>query len=383
LAGAGGVEAILVDDFSGEVGHFCVDFVPVFLGEVEGAFELVALFFDAPEGVVVVDLELIESGGKGGHCVADEGDVSPGFEGEFDVVAAPVVLDDGSHVEIVGEDKAFVAKLVAQEAGENGAAKGGRHVGIELREIKVASHDGVELWHEGGVRKEVFLEEFGTGDVGDGEVVVGIAQGESIGGEVFATGENFLLSHPAIKDPGVIDDGLGIATPAATTESVDLIGEVVEIEDRREVEVNAEDFEELAGEGSKLSDLVRCPFCGEGGGVRRGGTECVGAPDATAFLVDGDEGSIEGEIGEGVGQFADLGGRVEITRKEDVASRLQVAEEVGFASGELRSGEANDETGGIHEDCSREAAMSPEKRGWGWLGLDLNSGWNCAPMKKG
>jgi len=225
--------------------------------------------------------------------VADEGDVCSGFEGELDVVSAAVVLDDGSHVEVIGEDEAFVSELVAEESGEDFFAEGGGHFGVELGEVEVACHDGVELRHEGGVGEEVFGEEVFARDVGDGEVVMGIAEGEAVGGEVFPAGEDFLFPHPAVEDAGIVNDGLGVAAPAATAEAVVLIGEVVEVEDGCEVEIDAEDFEKLSGEGAEAGDLIRSGFFGEGGGVGWGGGEFARAPDAASFLVDGDEGAVE------------------------------------------------------------------------------------------
>ena len=90
--------------------------------------------------------------------MADEGDVGSGFEGEFDVVSTTVVLDNGAHVEVIGEDEAFVSKLVAEEAGEDFFAERSGHLGVELGEVKVACHDGIEFGHEGGVGEEVFFE---------------------------------------------------------------------------------------------------------------------------------------------------------------------------------------------------------------------------------
>lgn len=226
LDGLAWLVAVLADDFSGEVGHLLVNFVPAGFGEVGGAVEFAAALFDADEGVVVVEVEFFEGGGEAGHFVADEGDVGTGFEGELDVISATVVADDGSHVEVVGEDEAFVAELVAEEAGEDFFAQGSGHFGVELREVEVAGHDGVQLGHEGGVWDEVFFEEICARDVGDGEVVVGVAKGEAVGGEVFSAGEDILLSHPAIKGASVVDDGLGIAAPAATAEAVVLLGVV-------------------------------------------------------------------------------------------------------------------------------------------------------------
>ena len=87
---------------------------------------------------------------------------------------------------------------------------------------------------------------------------------------------------------------------------------VVEVEDGGKVEVDAEDFEELSGEGAEAGDLVWGGLFGEGGGVGWGGAEFTSAPDAAAFLVDGDEGAVEGKGGEGVGEVSDLLGRLKV-----------------------------------------------------------------------
>ena len=119
-----------------------------------------------------------------------------------------------------------------------------------------------------------------------------VTEGEAVGGEVFSAGEDFLCSHPAVEDTGVVDDGLGITAPAAAAEAIVLIGEVIEIEDGGEVEIDAENFEELTSECSEAGDLVGRGFVGEGGGIGWGGAEFTGAPNAAAFLVDGDEGAV-------------------------------------------------------------------------------------------
>ena len=56
---------------------------------------------------------------------------------------------------------------------------------------------------------------------------MGVAQSEPICGEVFAAGEDVLFSHPTIKNARIVNNGLVIVSPAAATETVVFVREVV------------------------------------------------------------------------------------------------------------------------------------------------------------
>ena len=120
-----------------------------------------------------------------------------------------------------------------------------------------------------------------------------VAFGEAICGEVFAAAEDVLFAHPAVEEAGFVDDVLAVLPPAAATESVFLGGKMVEVEDGGEVEVDAEELEEASGVGTEEGDLLEGGFLGKSLGVGRCGAEFSGAPDAAAFLIDGDERLIE------------------------------------------------------------------------------------------
>ena len=179
--------------------------------------------------------------------MADQGNVGSGIESDFNIFAATVVVDDGSHVEIISEDESVVTQLIAEESGENASAQRSWHFRVKLGKIEVAGHDGIQLGHERGVGKEVFFEEICEGDVGSRKVMVRVAESEAVGGKVFPAGQDALLPHPTIEGAGFIDDVLGIAAPASTTEAVVLIRKVIEIEDWGKVEVDAEKFQKLPG----------------------------------------------------------------------------------------------------------------------------------------
>jgi hypothetical protein len=99
---------------------------------------------------------------------------------------------------------------------------------------------------------------------------------------------------------------LGVFAPASAFEGV-VCGVVVgDVEDRAEVEVEAEEAEDLAGEFAVLFDEVGVAFVAKGLGIGRFLADESEAGDATAFLVDGDEGFDVGQVAEVVDEFAEL-----------------------------------------------------------------------------
>ena len=145
--------------------------------------------------------------------------------------------------------------------------EGCRILGIDFWKVQMTGHDSVQLGHERGIGEKVAGEEFLDSDIGDWEVVMWIAQGEPVGGEMFSAGENSLLAHPSVEDACFVDDVLRVVSPTATSESVVLFWEMIEVEDGGKVEIDPEEFEELSGEGSKAGDLFGCGFFRKGGRV--------------------------------------------------------------------------------------------------------------------
>ena len=61
LGRGGGVKAVLPDDLTGKFGQLFVDLIPSVHGEDGRALELVAVFLDTTEGVMIVGFEIGKS----------------------------------------------------------------------------------------------------------------------------------------------------------------------------------------------------------------------------------------------------------------------------------------------------------------------------------
>ena len=179
---------------------------------------------------------------------------------------------------------------------------------------------------------------------------------------MFSARENSLLAHPAVEDACFVDDVLRVVSPTATTESVVLFREMIEVEDGGKVKINPQEVEELSGEGSKACDLFGCGFFRKSGRIWWRCAKFPGAPNSSAFLVDGDEGDVARECRERVGEIANLNWRDEIAGEENISRRSDLGEERYFLLSELGSLQSNNKAGGVHE-FSRAALTKLEKMG--------------------
>ena len=119
-------------------------------------------------------------------------------------------------------------------------------------------------------------------------------------GKVFGTTEDALAALPAVKGARVVDYLLVSLAPASSIEGVHGLRVMVDIEDRSEVEVDPEQGEYLAGSPSNLCDD---PWVFPGSQLlcRRGrGKEGGGAPHATSFIINSDEGGVITQLTKGV-----------------------------------------------------------------------------------
>ncbi len=162
--------------------------------------------------------------------MADEGHVVSGLDGEFDVGAATVVVNDSAHVEVVGDGDAFEPNNVTQDTVDELWRECGGEVWINLREGDMRGHDGVHLWEEAHVGDEVFALKVAEGNVDDGQVMMRIGFRVAAGGEVLTAGEELIGAHAAVGEAGFIEDIVRICAIAATTECVLSAGGLVVID---------------------------------------------------------------------------------------------------------------------------------------------------------
>ena len=106
--------------------------------------------------------------------------------------------------------------------------------------MRVADHQAVEFGEERGVGEDFLGEEFFLGATDHREFFMRVHIGAAVGGKMFSTTEDATGPHGAIEDAGFGDDFLGIAPIAAAFERVVRRIVVGNIEDRAEIEIEAE-----------------------------------------------------------------------------------------------------------------------------------------------
>jgi hypothetical protein len=160
---------------------------------------------------------------------------------------------------------------------------------------------------------------------------------------MFATGENSFCSEGVVEEARVLNDLGGCVSVTTSAERV--ISFVIErnIEDGAEVEVEPKDAQQFAGDGAVALDefggvSVTKLVC-----VRRFVTDEFEARDASAFLIDSDDGRYVREVFQIVDEFPQLGGRFDVSSEKDESSGLNAPEGGGCFGVEGGSGHAGEE----------------------------------------
>ena len=173
-------------------------------------------------------------------------------------------------------------------------------------------------------------------------------------GEVLGATEDALAALPAVKGARVVDYLLVSFAPASSIEGVHGLRVMVDIKDRSEVEVDPEQGEYLAGSPSNLCDDPWVfpgsqLLCGRGRGKEGGG-----APHATSFIINSDEGGVITQLTKGVSKLPGLRCVNQVPSKEDEAPGLHIAEKGEFLPRKLRPREAEEEAlAGSHSGCRK------------------------------
>src|SRR5690606_28121525 len=116
-----------------------------------------------------------------------------------------------------------------------------------------------------------------------------------------------------------------------------------EVEDGTEVEIEAEEFQDPAGEASVPFDQRVFVLLAELLRAGRFAADEAEPGDAPALLVDGDEGFDLAEIAEIVDELPQLPGGLDVASEEDEPARLQLLEAAGGVGIEFGAGNAGEE----------------------------------------
>ena len=127
----------------------------------------------------------------------------------------------------------------------------------------------------------------------DGEIKVAVDRGVAVPGEVLAAGEDVVLLQALEERDGVAHHGAGIAAEGAVADDrVRRVG--VDVEDRREIEVESDGAELHGDGGGGAADEIEIVEQAELAHRRQREEGRGHARDAAALLIDADE---RGQIG--------------------------------------------------------------------------------------
>ena len=129
------------------------------------------------------------------------------------------------------------AELIAEKTPDDARRQRGGEIRVDVRKLDMPDHDRVQLRHQRGVGNHVLAQEFLDADWRRRKIVVRIRSCPTTGGEMFRAACDRALSQPPIPHPGMVDHALRIAAPAPPAQGVLGVREMVEVEDRREVQV--------------------------------------------------------------------------------------------------------------------------------------------------
>ena len=277
---------------------------------------------DVVVGEVAV-LDVLQDGfhGAGNHLgvvcaaavVGEAEHVAAGQDGHFEGFGKAVLVGDGAHGQVVGDDDAAETKLFAEFAADGEGREGGGQAVAHLAVDDVGHHDHVcvAFGDEVAVGGQFgFLP--GAGDIY--EAGMGVARRAAMAGEVFEAGDDAVLALDVEPDAGALGDALGVGREAAAHFADDGAGGVdVDIHAGGEVEVDAGFLELLGDDEGVVGDALVAGF-GRGLGGFGGGEAVFGAQarDVASFLVDTDEEAASAVLLEVGAELLYLAGRFDV-----------------------------------------------------------------------
>lgn len=270
-------------------------------------------------------------------AVAEHEEVISGSESQAHGFLESVMIENGPHIEVVCHDEALESKFAAEKIEIEGGRERCRPVrGVNRRERDVADHHAVEIGDKGAEDGEFAGVEVCAGAGEAGEFFVWVESGVGVAREMFSTTEDASAAEGGVEEACFGNNFLDGFAVAATLERV--VGEIIEadVENRAEVEVEAEEAEEFGGEFPVPGDESGVVVVAELAGIRGFFADESEAADATAFLVDREDGFVFGEVAQVVEELTELGGGLDVASEDNEAARLQRAVEI--RSGRIKGG---------------------------------------------
>ena len=256
------------------------------------------------------------------------------------------LVQNGTHVEIIGHREAFEAELIPQQACADIVREAGRPAGtiwVVGGVIAVAGHHAIDLRKQCAVGQEFFLFHVGGGLGNDGQEFMRIAFGRSVAREVLGTGKDAFASHGAIEHACIGHHFLRITAITTALEGV-VCGVVIrDVEHRAEIEIETEEAQKLTREFAMGLDELGVPFIAQRLCIGRFFTDEAQTGNAATLLINGDEWLDVREIAQVIDELPQLLWGFDVTTEKDVSAGLEFLETGGGFGVEGRTGNAGEE----------------------------------------
>jgi len=202
----------------------------------------------------------------------------------------------------------------------------------------VPNHDGRETPHQIGVRHYVFFQQLFTRPPNGRQLLVGIERRAAKSREVFRTGGDAFAFQSLKESACPADHFIGARAPAAVAQRIiNLLAEQLQVEHGCKIDVDAKLMQPSARRASEVLRLFRVARFLDIGNRRRFTDNLTKTVDATVFLINGHERTV-GEFGpQRASELAQIGGGVDVARKEYHAAWLHGIKQPSRFSGQLRA----------------------------------------------
>ena len=325
------------------------DFFQSSMGEIRRGSGVLLGFFEAQARVVKDGIrDVLESGQNFAgpeEVMTDEGEITSCLNHHPGGLWAAIEGLNRAHIKIIGNDEMLIkTESVTQEALDEQARERGRKgLLIDVREMNMADHDSIQLRHKGCIGDQVVPLQSVDVHMYHGKFMVGIGCCPAAGWKVLTAAKDMLATLPSIENSGIVYDLLVMLSPAATPQGIGGFRMMIDVENRGEVEVDAQQAEELTGGPACLCNHPGVTVRAEalGGGERR--CEGSGPPDPPALVINGNEGWYLAQVTQIVGKLPALFGIYDVPSEEDEATGLDLTIKRSLFRGKFGSANAEDE----------------------------------------
>ncbi len=277
-------------------------------------------------------------------AVAEHEEIISGGESKAHGFLESVMIENGAHIKVVRHDEALESKFAAEKIEIEGGRERGRTVrGVNRREGDMADHHAVEIGDKGAEDGELASVEVGAGAGEAGEFFVWVESGVGVARKMFAATEDAPGTERGVEETGFMDNFRDGTSVAASLERI--VGKVIkaDVQNGAEVEIEAEEAEELGGEFPVPGDEGGVVAVAELAGIWGFLADEAQAADPSAFLVNRQNGFVVAEVAQIIQEATQLGGRLDVASEDNEATRLQRAIERGGGGIEDGAGNPNEE----------------------------------------